>query len=156
MAQTDEQRKVELLQNMAVQRNQITTHRALVTNKVAEIKEHYQQKLNVPERIKDSIKGNPKKWFIISAIGGLVISKVIFGKKKFKASEAQGSVTKTSSGMIATAAAFALKPILKSFVINKVKDAVARKYLAHHQDQHQEYYEQQLEYDERPDLYTVE
>ncbi len=152
MAKRDEQqRKVELLQNMAVQRNEITRNRALVTEKIAETKDRYQQKLNVPKRIKDSVKGNPKKWFIISAVSGLVISKVIFGKKKHRVSNDQGVITSASRGMLATFAAFALKPMLKSLAINKVKDMIARKYMPQ-----QQYYDPQLEYEEQSDMYTVE
>lgn len=171
MAKRDEQqRKLELQQSMAVQRDQITMHKALVSDRITESKEHYQEKFNVSKKFKDSVKDSPTKWVAASTVGGILLVRMLFGSGKKEVNynsngEQEPSVaTKAGSGIIATVAAFALKPVIKSLVINKVKKIVTKKFgsrfgFGNHTDNHdqnyqpQPYHTQELEYDKRSDIY---
>mgnify|MGYP000159171670 CR=1 FL=1 len=86
MARRDEQqRKLELLEQLSRQRAQITSQRSRLTTQIAYKTEEIKNKINVPRRIKDSVRSSfsssPTKWFIGSAIGGLILSKIIIGRR---------------------------------------------------------------------------
>jgi len=87
MATRDEQqRKLELLQKLSSQRQQISNQRDELSSQVAESAQELKSKMHVPTLIKKSVSStvsnHPTKWFLGSAIGGLVLSKVFLGKKK--------------------------------------------------------------------------
>ena len=78
-----ESRKLELLSQLSNHREDITRKKQVLVQEIAESKEALKEKINVPKlvtnKIKTSFSDSPTKWFIGSAIGGLIVSKLFFG-----------------------------------------------------------------------------
>ena len=141
MAQRDEQqRKLDLLQKLADRRAEIAHHRADLGQQVAAKKAAWGNKLNVPKRIKASVSHSPAKWLVGSTLGGLLLTKMLFGRRKRRLAKATDSVA--SRGLLTSLALFAAKPLLKSYLLGKVRHIVAQKYLGVQQHRHaEEHYE---------------
>ena len=141
MARRDEQqRKLDLLQNLASRRTEIAHQRVALSQQVAEKKAAWGNKLNVPKRIKASVSHSPTKWLIGSTLGGLFLTKMVFGKPKRRFTKVKESVA--SRGLLTSLAFFAAKPLLKSYALGKVRHYVAQKYLmGQHPAQADEYYD---------------
>ncbi len=147
MARRDEQqRKIDLLQKLASHRTEIAHHRAELGQQISQKKATWEKTVNVPKRIKTAVTQNPTKWLVGSTIGGLLLTKILFGRRsgrrRGKNINRQQLAKVESRGLLATVALFAAKPLLKSYLINKAKSYVAHKYMGRHQ-QHpaDEYYE---------------
>ena len=134
MARRDEQeRKLELLAQLSQQRAEITSQRGIVAAGLAGKKAEIKDKINVPKRIKSSVASSfsvsPVKWFLGSAVGGLVLSKILFGRKKVYRYSKSDSVTEGSSrGLLASAVIFVGKPFLKRYLVNKGKTMLMNKF----------------------------
>lgn len=141
-----EQRKIELLSQLTSHRRDITAKKQVLVQQIAdskdEIKDTIKQKVNVPQlitnKVKSSVSDSPKKWFIGSAIGGLIISKLafslfggIFRKPKKK---------KISHGLLYSLAGMAARPMIKSFLIGKARDYVAQRFLGQQPPQQAPHY----------------
>lgn len=155
MASRDQskQRKLELLNELAVHRRDVVVTKQVLVKQISENKDQLKEqitnkikeKINIPKmvstKVKSSFTNNPKQWFIGSAVGGLFISKIIYGsvgsvfKKKKK---------KSSHGMLYSLAGMAAKPIVKSFLMNKAKDYMIQRYAAqqpreiYHEDEYRQ------------------
>ncbi len=149
MARRDQsnQRKLELLNQLTAHRKDITAKKQVLVQQIAESKEQLKDKVNVPKlvssKVKSSFANSPTKWFIGSAVGGLIISKLVFGsvgsifRKPKKA--------KVSRGLLYTLAGMAARPMIKSFLIGKARDYVAQRFLGQ-QPQHPQQVSYQDEY----------
>lgn len=135
MAKRDEeQRKLELLEQLTRQRGQISRQRSKLATQIDGKKEEIKEKINVPKRLKNNIRSSfsssPTKWFLGSAVGGLVITKVLFGRRKSyrKASASEGSAN-VSRGLLTTALLYFGKPYIKSMLFRKGKSMLLRKFI---------------------------
>ena len=143
-----ESRKLELLSQLSNHREDITRKKQVLVQEIAESKEALKEKINVPKlvtnKIKTSFSDSPTKWFIGSAIGGLIVSKLLFGSV--------GSVfrkpkkDRVSRGLLYTLAGMAVRPMIKSFLIGKAKDYAMQRILGHRQPQQIQYQQQLNEY----------
>ena len=135
MARRDEQqRKLELLEQLSRQRAQITSQRSRLTTQIAYKTEEIKNKINVPRRIKDSVRSSfsssPTKWFIGSAIGGLILSKIIIGRRSAGVLKSSVYSSKNVSRSLLVSALFYFgKPYLKRMMINKAKLMLLRKFM---------------------------
>ncbi len=173
MASRDQskQRKLEILNQLSSQRSQIAAKKKLLTKEIAESKEVFstqlKDKVNVPKmvgsKLKSSFSNSPNQWFIASAVGGLVISKILFKGKRSKPKStrtiaAQGAATSVISsifrkpkereqthGLFYSLIGYAARPMIKSFAINKV-----RNYLTHKIMMQQQYDNEYSQYPQRP------
>ncbi len=138
------ERKLELLSQLSTHREDISLKKQRLVHQIAdskdEIKDTIKQKVNVPKlitnKVKSSFSDNPKQWFIGSAIGGLIISKVAFSL--FGGIFRTPKKNKVSRSFLYTVAGMAARPMIKSFLLGKARDYVAQRFLgqqqAHHQD----------------------
>lgn len=141
-----EQRKVELLSQLTSHRKDITAKKQVLVQQIAdskdEIKDTIKEKINVPQlitnKVKSSFSDSPKKWFIGSAIGGLIISKVAFSL--FGGIFRKPKKQKMSRGLLYTVAGMAARPMIKSFLIGKARDYVAQRFLGQQTPQQQSPY----------------
>ncbi len=140
MAKRDEQqRKLELLDQLSRQRAQITSQKSSLVKNIEQTKVELKEKINVPKlintKIKSSFSNSPTKWFVGSAVGGLFISKILFGRgrRKKRSFLANRKEEKSSSdvprGLLMSAAFYFGKPMLKSYAIRRAKEYIANKYL---------------------------
>ncbi len=142
MAKRDEQqRKLELLDQLSRQRAQITSQKSRLATQIEDKKEEIKEKINVPKRIKNGIKNNitssfsssPIKWFLGSAVGGLLVTKVVFGRKSSSSLKASATTkdvpTKVSKGLLATSLLYVAKPYFKSFLLNHGKTMLLKKFM---------------------------
>lgn len=150
------QRKLEILSKLANHRSDITAKKQVLIEQISESKEvltdQIKDKVNVPKlvrsKVKSSLSNNPNKWFIGSVAGGLIISKLIFrngrnSKRSSVVSTAVGagvsSIFRTpkerrqTHGLFYTLIGYAARPMLKSFVIGKVRNYVAHKIMMQQQ-----------------------
>lgn len=138
MASRDQsnKRKLELVTQLTANRRDIILKKQVLVQQIAVSTEQLKDKLNIPKliitKVKSSLTNNPTKWFIGSAVTGLLISKLFSGSvgSIFKKPKKQ----KVSRGMLYTLAAMAARPVIKSFLIEKAKDYVANRLLS---QQHQ-------------------
>ena len=120
----------------------------MLVQQIAVSTEHLKDKLNIPKliitKIKSSLTNNPTKWFIGSAVGGLLISKLFSGSvgSIFKKPKKQ----KVTRGMLYSLAAMAARPMIKSFLIGKAKDYVAHRFLSQQQEISQHDYQHESDY----------
>lgn len=154
MAKRDEQkRKLELLERLSRQRAQITSQRSRLASQIVEKKEELKDKINVPKRIKENVRSsfssNPTKWFLGSAVGGLIVSKLLFGRKKKQktlGSKLSSGTNTVSRGILTSALLYFGKPLLKRALINKAKNYVIQRYLLKKQQQQIQMDQQQYKY----------
>lgn len=152
MAKRDEQqRKLELLEQLSRQRAQITSQRGKLVTQIANTTEEIKDKINVPKRLKDGIKNNirssfsasPTKWFLGSAVGGLLVTKILFGRKKIysKVNSVSGS-TSVPRGILTTSLLYFGKPYLKRFLFKKGRTMLLRRFIPiQHQAEEAQYSE---------------
>jgi len=135
MAKRDEQqRKLDLLDQLARQRAQITSQKSRLATQIEGKKEEFKEKVNVPKRLKNNIRSSfsssPTKWFLGSAVGGLLITKILFGKKKVYSQASSETVpAKVSKGLVATSLMYVAKPFLKSFLLNQGRTLLLRRFM---------------------------
>lgn len=138
MARRDQsnQRKLELLKQLTNHRKDISFKKQVLIQQIAESKEQLQDKINIPKlfcsKIKSSYANSPAKWFIGSALGGLLISKLFLGPI-FKKQQEKNQ--KGSHGLFYSIVAMAARPMIKSFLIGKARDYLAQRFLVQEQQQ---------------------
>jgi hypothetical protein len=153
MARRDQSnaRKLELLSQLTIHRRDITAKKQVLAQQISESTQQLKDTINIPKlignKIKSSFTNSPTKWFIGFTLGGLLISKFVFGLKAtiFKTSK---EIEKTASkGIFYTLAAMAARPLIKSFFIGKAKDYVTQRFLRQpqsnqydYQDEHEYYH----------------
>ncbi len=145
-------RKVELLNELTSHRLQIKVKKRILDQEIAAFSEQIKDTINVPKlitnKIKSSFNSDPTKWFIISTLGGLLITKFLFGSfgSKYKRNEenpkARRSIILALVGMVA-------KPIIKSYLVGKAQHFFAQKFLGHQQVSPEYDYQQYSDYDIR-------
>ncbi|MGJ8656236.1 MAG: hypothetical protein ACSHX6_07285 [Akkermansiaceae bacterium] len=147
------ERKLELLSQLDKNRKDITVKKQVLVQQIDESKQQLKEKINVPKRVTNKVKSSfassPTKWFIGSAVGGLIISKLFFGTvgSVFKKPKQQ---EKVSRGLLFTLAGLAIRPMVKSFLIGKAKDYVTQRFLVPQQPQpHQVSYHDEYNSDNR-------
>jgi len=150
MAKRDEQqRKLELLEQLSRQRAQITSQKSRLATQIEDKKEEIKEKINVPKRLKNNIRSSfsssPTKWFLGSAVGGLIVTKLLLGKKSRSISKLSSSSSSStiSRGLLTSALLYFGKPMLKRVLFNKAKDYVIGRF---HKRQSQAQIEQQQQY----------
>lgn len=147
MASTNEQqRKIELARQLALHRQSIAVQKEQLTHQIISKKEAIQEKLNVPKRIKAAVSNNPKKWFIGSAIAGLVLTRIFRGSRRRQIVSASVAEAKPSKSLLTTVALMVAKPLVKSFIMRKAKGYIAQRIAARYMHQHPEAYEEHQEY----------
>lgn len=139
-SRNEQQRKVELVNQLSQHRQSIAVQKEQLTWQISAKKEAIQEKLNVPKRIKASVTDNPKKWFIGSAIAGLILTRLFRGSRQRRVTESSSNI-KPARTLLATITIMAIKPMIKSFALRKVKGFIAQKIAARYTQQpEQEYY----------------
>ena len=155
-----ESRKLELLSQLSNHREDITRKKQVLVQEIAESKEALKEKINVPKlvtnKIKTSFSDSPTKWFIGSAIGGLIVSKLFFGTVGSVSSVfRKPKKDKISRGLLYTLAGMAVRPMIKSFLIGKAKDYAIQRFLGQPQQprqisqQHQQHHHNEYNSEER-------
>lgn len=147
MARRDQSnaRKLELINQLNSHRKDITAKKQILVQQIAESKSQIKDQINVPKllssKIKSSLAKNPTNWFIGSALGGLIITKLTLGSVSSLSSAFRKPKKKKSShGLIYTLAGMAIRPMVKSFIIGKARDIITQRIIAQQQLQ-QDYYE---------------
>jgi len=103
----------------------------VLVQEIAESKDEIKDKVNVPKlvtkKVKSSFSDNPTKWFIGSAIGGLIVSKFVLGTVGFIFRSPKKTV---SRGILYSLTSMAMRPMIKTFLIGKVKDVLMQRFLS--------------------------
>ena len=146
--QTNE-RKLELIGKLAVQRRDIIYKQQAFVQELAESKQQLKDQINIPKligsKIKSSFSGNATKWFVGSAIGGLIISKFIFRSSNSSEDTIKSASSPVSKNLLLTLFGMAARPLLKNFFIGKAKDYLARRFLTQQQQlSHYDYHNEHL------------
>ncbi len=148
MARRDQSnaRKLELLNQLNSHREEITAKKQILVQQINESKSHIKDQINLPKllssKIKSSLTKNPTNWFIGSAIGGLIITKITLGSvTPLKSVFRKPKKNKPSHGVFYTLAGMAIRPMVKSFIINKARNIITNRIIAQ-QQLNQEYYEE--------------
>jgi hypothetical protein len=142
-----DKRKLELLSQLTVHRMDITTKKQVLLQQMAESKEQLRDKMNIPKRIiakvKSSFSNNTTKWFIGSALGGLILSKIFIGSGNSSLKVKKSNLKPATRGMFATLTSLAMRPILKNLIIGTAKSYVMQRFMSHHAQisQHDQEYE---------------
>ena len=167
------QRKLEILDKLANHRSDISAKKQVLAEQITESKDlltdQIKDKVNVPKivgsKVKSSFSNSPNKWFLGSVVGGLIVSKLIFrgskSRNNVKTSVADTAVSagisgigsifrspkkrRQTHGIFYTLVGYAARPMLKSFVLGKVRSYVANKVVQQAQQPREVYYE---EYDD--------
>jgi len=148
MARGDEQkRKLELLDQLSRQRAQITSQRSRVATQIANKKVELKEKINVSKRVKDTVRSSfsssPTRWFVGSAVGGLFVSRILFGKRsprrERRSSSSSSSSSKESKGIVKSSLLYFAKPYIKSFLFNKGREMLLRKMMSKQIAEQQQY-----------------
>lgn len=149
MARRDQSnaRKLELLNELANHRLQIKVKKRALTKHIVTSTDQIKGIFNIPKlitkfvtnKIKSSFASSPTKWFIGSAIGGLIITKLLFsiiGRLFNKSSEAEPKVKR---GVLFTLLLMAARPLIKSYLIGKAQQYFSQKFLTHQQPSEYDY-----------------
>lgn len=148
MAKRDEQqRKLELLDQLSRQRAQITSQKSRLATQIEEKTEEIKEKINVPKRLKNNIQSSfsssPTKWFLGSAVGGLLVTKILFGgRRRISKSPSRSGLraAKVSRGLISTSLIYFGKPYLKSYLFRKGRAMLLKRFIpSQHQAEYPEY-----------------
>lgn len=110
-----EQRKLALVRQMEEHRNSIVGAKLLLNDQIASRKSAIKEKLNVPKKIKQSIKEQSTKWLVGALASGTVLAFLGRGRSKRKK-----EIAKKRSILLTLLIALC-KPFIKKFVINTVK-----------------------------------
>jgi len=163
------QRKLELLNKLSNHRSDITAKKQVLSEQISESTDIFtsqlKDKINVPKmvrsKVKSSFANSPNKWFIGSVAGGLLLSKLILRRSKPQTEKPSSVVEKAvglgissifrspkkrrqTHGVFYSLMGYAARPLLKAFVMGKVRNYVAHKMVA--QQPREVYYEQPEEY----------
>lgn len=147
-----QQRKLELLNEMSQHRENISVKKQSLFQQIDksknELKDNFVDKINVQKmlsnKVKTSFSSSPTKWFLGSALGGIVVSKIFFGsvgrvsggsKKKSSVNEDSSQVSK---GIFMTLAGLAIRPMVKSFLLGKARAYVSNRFFAQQSVQSQQ------------------
>jgi hypothetical protein len=152
MARRDQSnaRKLELLNQLTTHRRDITAQKQVLVQQIAQTSQQLKDTINIPKlisnKIKSSFTNNPTKWFIGSTIGGLLISKFVFGFKTSIFKNSKENDPKASRSIFYTILGMAARPLIKTFLLGKAKDYVTQRFLGHQK-------EYQYEYQDESDYY---
>lgn len=117
-----QQRKLELVAQLDTQRNAITGGRHIFKQQFTNRTQSLKDKLNIPKRIKTSVRTHQTKW-ILGALGtGLAIA---FLKGRSKSSRAVSTAKKRT--LVSAILLAVLRPMVKGWVVKQVTRIAANK-----------------------------
>ena len=144
MARRDQSnaRKLALLNELTTHRLQIKVKKRALAQQIAASTEQIKDTINVPKqirklftnffsnKIKTSFTNSPTKWFIGSAIGSLIISKILFSSISNLFKKSTDDEPKIRRSIFFTLLGMAARPIIKSYLIGKAQQYLTQKFLS--------------------------